>query len=703
MPESKPPGRQVESRLMEAGQDLTRQALASCREFLTSFGQAVKLSALYKPGHPVANATLEEAANALRRMFGQLRCRELVLARVDGRWIMNGIVLGDIQGPAEILQGIYKKQGIESMTFQGTVFPYEFAALCGLAALDSPDESGVRPADYLEQKGVRNISINASRYAKVAGKETPVEPPVQPWRQRAAPPRPALPAARPETVPTPAPVVTRAPAPAAVPASRGTGPAAAPAARGAGPGPGGAPVVGGAGQGTGPGAGQGAGPAAAPAPSGPGGTPGAQPVSAGGFGRLVQGLVEKAVSDPGEQGRIYAEMVQTVKEALQRRVSEATRVIRLEKQQVVSQMARTEQVLGAVSVGKVVVDKDGRILTMDPAAEQIVGKRLSEVAGKHLLESVDPGEQMASLSRDMVMDPEQDPTGQVSVAGEEDVVDAMRQSMALVQDESGRVVGTYGVLPDAAKFREAVRMQDEFAANMTHELKAPLSAICSSIELIETLSSDKLGPQERKFLDISRRNSVRLRQMIDEILDFSKIQSGAMTVRPLPTDAARIAREAVESLRPWASSKKIDVSFAAAPDVEGIRVLADYNRVVQVLNNLLSNAIKSTPEGGRIEVSVAVGSAATAGRAVFSVLDTGCGISEEDQKRLFSRFVQVSQEGRRREGVGLGLYLTRQLVGLHQGETWLTSELGRGSTFYFTLPLAGPSDLDLNSSVNGSR
>jgi signal transduction histidine kinase len=148
-------------------------------------------------------------------------------------------------------------------------------------------------------------------------------------------------------------------------------------------------------------------------------------------------------------------------------------------------------------------------------------------------------------------------------------------------------------------------------------------------------------------------------------------------------------RESVESLRPWAQSRKLTLRAVAGGGQDRLPpVLADAPRVVQILNNLISNAIKCTPEGGSIVVRAALGTGEESGMVVVSVSDTGCGIPEPDQKRLFEKFVQVSSDGRRREGTGLGLAIVRELLERHGGKVRLESTVGRGSTFFFTLPCA---------------
>jgi signal transduction histidine kinase len=255
--------------------------------------------------------------------------------------------------------------------------------------------------------------------------------------------------------------------------------------------------------------------------------------------------------------------------------------------------------------------------------------------------------------------------------------------MAVVEDDSGRVVGTYAALPDAVKFKETVRLQDEFLSRVTHDLQAPLSSITCALELLSERAGPVLGADENHFLDVCLRNSERLGSMIRDILDFSKLQSGKMTVRPTPSSLTGMMKEAVDSLQPWAQNKRIRLAYRA-PETD-IMVMADHARIVQVLANLISNAIKFTPEGGDIVVAAAP-KPDKHGHLVCGVRDSGCGISEDQKKKIFERFVQGENGEAECTGVGLGLAIVKEFVRLHGGEVWVESEAGKGSTFYFTLP-----------------
>jgi signal transduction histidine kinase len=277
---------------------------------------------------------------------------------------------------------------------------------------------------------------------------------------------------------------------------------------------------------------------------------------------------------------------------------------------------------------------------------------------------------------------------EVRVIGAEDVLSEYRKSIAVVEDEQGRVVGTYVVRPP-----EPARRQEEFLAQVTHELKAPLSSICSGLEIVNRTGRHKLSAQEARFLDISLKNAEQLRQTVSELLDFSKLESGRMQVKLVPTRVEHLVREAVEGMRPWAALKGLTLSETPLDELSRTMVLGDPVRIVQMLTNLISNAIKSTPAPGAITVSAALGRGADSGGVVFSVRDTGCGVAPADRERIFESFIQAVGDGQRRDGVGLGLTIVKEMVERHHGRLWLDSEAGRGSTFFFSIPLAEASHI----------
>lgn len=236
-------------------------------------------------------------------------------------------------------------------------------------------------------------------------------------------------------------------------------------------------------------------------------------------------------------------------------------------------------------------------------------------------------------------------------------------------------------------------LKNEFISSVTHEFRNPLNSIRESIELVLDGLADPKEEKGKKVLAIAKNSVERLTILVNDILDFSKLEVGKMKMEKVPADVKSILEEAVDSMRAVAQKKKLKLEWKAYP--EKVVVFADPLRIVQVVTNLVSNAIKFTPEEGRIEVSYEPfkDEAAPAQKVRISVKDTGIGISEENLKKIFQRFEQVKQPHKGMvpslQGTGLGLSICEEIVKLHQGQIWAESEVGKGSTFIFTLPRYG--------------
>jgi len=236
---------------------------------------------------------------------------------------------------------------------------------------------------------------------------------------------------------------------------------------------------------------------------------------------------------------------------------------------------------------------------------------------------------------------------------------------------------------------QANKLKDQFLANVSHELRTPLNSVIgfSDLLLTEEVAGARLNDTQRDYLETISRNGRNLLQLINELLDLSKIAAGRMELRPEPFALDALLGEAADSVRAQVDARQHRLTIE--PPSEPFTVTADRGRLRQVLLNLLSNAIKFTPDGGRITLSARLEDGAR--RVRVAVSDTGIGIAPQDQPKLFQEFVQLdASHARQYEGTGLGLALSRRLVELHGGAIGLESELGKGSTFWFTLPCAAP-------------
>ncbi|MFM7574961.1 MAG: PAS domain-containing protein, partial [Snowella sp.] len=227
----------------------------------------------------------------------------------------------------------------------------------------------------------------------------------------------------------------------------------------------------------------------------------------------------------------------------------------------------------------------------------------------------------------------------------------------------------------------ATRLKDEFLANMSHELRTPLTAILGMAESLQTKTFGDINPSQEEAIKLIEKSGEHLLSLINDILDLSKIEAGKLELKLASTSVQTICENSTIFVRQMALTQKIELQTRIAENIEQIWV--DEFRIRQSLINLLSNAIKFTPGGGKIILSVQLEEQ----EIVFSVTDTGIGISPTDLDKLFQRFVQIdSSFNRQYAGTGLGLVLVDRIITKHGGRVSVTSRVGEGSCFTLRLP-----------------
>jgi signal transduction histidine kinase/DNA-binding response OmpR family regulator len=229
---------------------------------------------------------------------------------------------------------------------------------------------------------------------------------------------------------------------------------------------------------------------------------------------------------------------------------------------------------------------------------------------------------------------------------------------------------------------EANKHKSVFLASMSHELRTPMNAIIGFSELLIDATDGQFPPAtQKRYMELIQTSGKHLLGLINDILDLSKVEAGQMELRLETVSVAGVVEQVVGTIEPLAAQKRVRVE---ADTAEAGRIEADAAKLKQMLLNLLSNAIKFTPSGGSARIRVR-----RLARAVeFAVTDTGIGVAEADQARIFNEFQQVDSEvGRKQQGTGLGLSLTRRFARLHGGDVRVESEPGKGSTFTLRMPL----------------
>jgi signal transduction histidine kinase len=233
-----------------------------------------------------------------------------------------------------------------------------------------------------------------------------------------------------------------------------------------------------------------------------------------------------------------------------------------------------------------------------------------------------------------------------------------------------------------AKLRELSEMKEEFLALTTHDLRSPLTVISGVISFFTSGRLGELSPEQKNMVSMMERNTQSLIELVNDLLDASKLESGTMRLDIASIDLRGVIDELRETMLPTAKEKGIELVENLPADLPAVK--ADRAKLRRIILNLLSNALKFTQKGGRVEVRAE----REEGGVRISVSDTGVGIASEDVARLFDKYEQARSRATRGEkGTGLGLYITRQLVELHGSEIKVESEIGKGSTFSFTLPV----------------
>jgi len=231
-----------------------------------------------------------------------------------------------------------------------------------------------------------------------------------------------------------------------------------------------------------------------------------------------------------------------------------------------------------------------------------------------------------------------------------------------------------------SELEETSRHKSEFLASMSHELRTPLNAIIGFSEVLREAMFGPVNEKQAEYLDDIISSGNHLLSLINDVLDLSKVEAGQVELEVGPFSLRQALERGVVMVREQATVEGVQVELSAGPEVDVVQ--GDERRIKQVIFSLLSNAVKFTPAGGEVDVrAIRVN-----GEVRVSVADTGPGIAPGDHERIFEEFQQTDAGLERLEGTGLGLALSKRLVELHGGRIWLESELGKGSTFVFTLP-----------------
>ena len=261
-------------------------------------------------------------------------------------------------------------------------------------------------------------------------------------------------------------------------------------------------------------------------------------------------------------------------------------------------------------------------------------------------------------------------------------------SLSILKNPEEKTTFSIGIITDITerkkadrKLKETMEMKSQFVSTVSHELRTPLSCIKESVVLVLDEVVGKLNDEQKKFLNITKRNIDRLAGLVNDVLDFQKFDAGKMKCNIQENDIAEIIKEVHETMAFPVKNKNIDFSYKLDDNLPKIK--CDHDKITQVLTNLIGNAVKFTPENGRISIHARLQDDDLA----ISIKDTGLGIPKESLSKIFEQFYRVQRPGKEIKGTGLGLAIVNKIIMLHGGRIEVESEPGKGSTFTVFLPL----------------
>ena len=400
-------------------------------------------------------------------------------------------------------------------------------------------------------------------------------------------------------------------------------------------------------------------------------------------------LVEK-LEDKAQNLEIANAELRETQDALAREVAVKTHLLEelaadvLVRQQAESDLRRerdfTRGVLEVADMFICILDATRRITLFSTGAERITGMSAESVMGADAVEVLIPEEARGRLASELASPP----SGRV-LRREFDVLTAggevrtIESAIMWGADDEGRSAGwnIFGV--DVTERRRLERLREEFVQIVSHELRTPLTSIAGFAQLLGQLTPERLEEQAPVIVERLRENTDRMRALVEELLEVNDIAASGVSLSPRAVDLGDTVERAAQSVfRGHDHPLTIEVS----PDMP--RVVCDAESIGRVVTNLVDNAVKYSPEGGAITVRVAT----EGDEAIIAVADEGIGISECDRPSIFEPFRQADMSSTREfEGIGLGLYIVREIVMAHGGRIEVVSEPGVGSTFTVRLPL----------------
>lgn len=351
--------------------------------------------------------------------------------------------------------------------------------------------------------------------------------------------------------------------------------------------------------------------------------------------------------------------------------------------------SKDDAILESIGDGIIVVDSKAKIIRMNSVAERMLSLNQEEVTGKRLFDVFPIEDDKGKLVRE-----EDHPMNIAFAAGiisgtfyyvrRDKTKFPVAVTVAPVVLE-GETIGAIEVFRDITREKEIDKAKTEFVSLASHQLRTPLSTVSWYAEMLLAGDAGKLNETQKKYLEEVYGSNRRMVELVNALLNVSRLELGTFMIEPEPTDIVRLVRSAIDEQKPQIDEKRIKLSLVFEENIPLMQV--DPKLLRMVFQNLLSNAVKYTPEAGKIEFSISLNNKEN---VLIKVSDTGYGIPKKQQDQIFTKLFRADNvREKSTEGTGLGLYIVKSIVEHSGGKIWFESEENKGTTFYAMLPLEG--------------
>ncbi len=346
---------------------------------------------------------------------------------------------------------------------------------------------------------------------------------------------------------------------------------------------------------------------------------------------------------------------------------------------------KIEGIVESISDGVIVTDNSNNIILVNRAAEKILDIRERDVLNRHFLESIRK-QDIFEIINNVASNKEYNKYKNYKdiTIEHNEIHKYYRVNVTPIINNSGEYFGVVTLMQDITKLKEIDQIKSEFVSTVSHEFRTPLTSISMGTDLLLENILGEINADQREILQVIKEDQVRLKELVDELLDLSKIQSGRIKMDMEVFNIRDMIENTVKSFNLQLKEKNIKLDLEISN--KNNNVIGDMSKIALVFRNLMSNAIRYTPTDG--SGILTLGCKFRNNKMLAYVKDNGIGIPEEYQKKIFEKFIQVKDENNEATGgVGLGLAISKEIINAHGGDIWVTSKQGEGTTFYFTLSI----------------